>query len=100
VIVVSGIMEVAPADADRFSTLTRRLVDATRREPGCVDYRFAQSIERPGRFEVFEEWADQAALDAHVRAVHYRDWSRALKDVEVTQVSIVRYAATERTVLA
>jgi quinol monooxygenase YgiN len=99
-IVVSGLMEIAPGGAERFAEVTRELVDATRREPGCVEYRFAQSIEKAGRFEVFEEWADQAALDEHVRADHYRTWNRALKGIEVTRVSIVRYAATERTVLA
>ncbi|SEG91875.1 Quinol monooxygenase YgiN [Thermomonospora echinospora] len=99
-IVVSGFMEVAPDYADRFAACTRELVDATRREPGCVEYRFARSIEKAERFEVFEEFVDQAALDEHVRADHYRSWNRALKDIEVTQVSIVKYIATERTVLA
>jgi quinol monooxygenase YgiN len=100
VIVVSGVMEVAPAGADRFAALTRQLVDATRREPGCVEYRFAESIDRAGRFEVFEEFADQGAFDEHVRSDHYRAWGRALKELEVTRVSVVRYDAAERTVLA
>lgn len=99
-IIVSGLMEIAPADLDRFTALTRELVEATRREPGCVEYRFAQSIEKAERFEVFEEFVDQAALDEHARADHYRGWGRALKDIDVTRVSIVRYVATERTVLA
>ncbi|MEU5994705.1 putative quinol monooxygenase [Spirillospora sp. NPDC047418] len=99
-IVVSGLMEVAPDCADQFAARTRELVDATRREPGCVEYRFARSIEKAERFEFFEEFADQAALDEHVRADHYRSWNRALKGMEVTRVSIVRYVATERTVLA
>ncbi|RAY16347.1 hypothetical protein DPM19_05565 [Actinomadura craniellae] len=99
-IVVSGFMEVAPDCADRFAERTRELVDATRREPGCVEYRFARSIEKAERFEVFEEFVDQAAFDEHARADHYRSWNRALKEFQVTRVSIVKYVATERTVLA
>ena len=101
-IVISGLMEVAPASADAFAALSLELVDATRREAGCVEYRFARSIESPGRFDIFEEFADQEAFDEHVRAEHYRAWNRSLKTegIEITRVSIVRYDATERTVLA
>ena len=101
-IVISGLMEVAPASADTFARLSRDLVDATLLEPGCVEYRFARSLDLPERFEIFEEFADQEAFDAHVRAEHYRAWSRALRSegVEIVRMSIVRYDATERTVLA
>lgn len=99
-IVISGLVEVAPHAVDDFAAISRELVEATRREPGCVDYRFARSIEVPERFEIFEEFVDQEAFEAHARADHYRAWGRALKGIEVTRMSITRYDATERTVLA
>jgi quinol monooxygenase YgiN len=99
VIVISGLMEVSETSADDFAAMSRDLVGATRREPGCTEYRFARSIENPQVFEIFEEFADQEAFDEHVRAEHYRSWNRALKGVEVVRVSITRYDATIRTVL-
>ncbi len=101
-IVISGLMEVAPASADAFARLSRDLVAATLLEPGCVEYRFARSLDDPDRFEIFEEFIDQDAFDAHVRAEHYRAWGRALRSegIEITRTSVVRYDATARTVLA
>ncbi len=99
-IVVSGLMEIAPAHVERFSELSRVLIEATRREPGCVRYSFAQSLDADGIFEIFEEFTDEAALGEHVKADHYRTWSRALKEIEVVRVSIVKYTAADRTVLA
>ncbi|GAA3516194.1 hypothetical protein GCM10022234_09190 [Aeromicrobium panaciterrae] len=98
-IVISGILEVAGHSADAFADLCRPLVEETRREPGCADYRFARSIDNSAVFEIFEEFADQEAMDHHVRADHYRSWSRALRDFEVISMSINRYDVTERTVL-
>jgi quinol monooxygenase YgiN len=92
-------MEIGTESVETFAELSRALTEATRREPGCQGYTFAQSIEEPGRFEIFEEWVDDAALDEHTRAEHYKVWGRGLKDVEVRGVSIVRYAVSERTVL-
>jgi quinol monooxygenase YgiN len=36
-----------------------------RKEAGCNQFEFYQSIERPDFFILHEEWADEAALDAH-----------------------------------
>ena len=38
---------------------------AIREEPGCIQFEFYQSVDRPDCFILHEEWADEAALDAH-----------------------------------
>lgn len=38
---------------------------ATRREPGCLQYLRAQSVEYPEHFLLLELWRDQAVYDAH-----------------------------------
>jgi quinol monooxygenase YgiN len=98
-IVISGAMTIGTGSVDAFRALSRDLVEATLREAGCAAYTFAESISTPGRFEIFEEFTDEAALAEHTGADHYRQWSRALKDVEVLDVSIVRYDVSARTVL-
>jgi quinol monooxygenase YgiN len=100
VIVISGVMEIPSESVDRFTEISRDLCAATVQEPGCAAYTFARSIVDPERFEIFEEWADQDALDAHTRADHYRAWGRALRELSVRRMSIVRYDTTERSVLA
>lgn len=98
-IVISGAMELGAGSVETFAELSRVLCEATRTEPGCRAYTFAQSIETPGRFEIFEEWDDQAAIDEHTRTDHYRVWGRALRELEVLGMSIVSYAVSDRTVL-
>ena len=38
---------------------------AIREEPGCIQFEFYQSVDRPDFFILHEEWADESALDAH-----------------------------------
>ena len=36
---------------------------AIREEPGCIQFEFYQSVDRPDFFILHEEWADESALD-------------------------------------
>ena len=45
--------------------LFRTLTEHTRAEPGCRMYLAHRSTTDPRRFFLYEQYADQAALDAH-----------------------------------
>jgi quinol monooxygenase YgiN len=47
-------------------------------EPGCIDYRFWQSVDDPSSFLLLEQWEDQAALDAHMAAPQLAEFAAAL----------------------
>ncbi|QIG43727.1 antibiotic biosynthesis monooxygenase [Nocardioides anomalus] len=98
-IVVSGSMRIGQDSLEAFRDVSRVLVEETLREPGCAAYSFAEDVCEPGRFLIFEEFADDAALEEHVRAEHYRTWGRALRDLEVLEVAVAKYDASGRTVL-
>jgi len=38
-----------------------------RKEPGCTQFEFYQSVEHPDMFILHEEWENEDALDAHRR---------------------------------
>jgi quinol monooxygenase YgiN len=46
--------------------LLQSLVDPTRREEGCLRYELLQGVTDPADFVMAEEWASEAALDAHL----------------------------------
>lgn len=46
--------------------------EVARNEPGCRLYRLFKSPEEPGRYVFMEEYADQAAVDAHRASDHFR----------------------------
>jgi len=49
----------------------RKMQQHTRREPGCRLYVGHQSTEDPRRFCFYEQYDDQAALDAHRAAPYF-----------------------------
>lgn len=53
--------------ADPDAALPELVADeqATRREPGCLQYLRAQSVEYPEHFLLLELWQDQVVYDAH-----------------------------------
>jgi quinol monooxygenase YgiN len=51
--------------------LLREMVDKTRNEPGCMQYIAHQSTENPLNFALYEQYIDEAALQAHRESPHF-----------------------------
>lgn len=67
-----------PADGlDAARPVMRRMVDASRKEEGCVEYGYAQDVFDPDVIQVRELWTDQAALDRHFASPHIAEWRAA-----------------------
>jgi|SRR5690348_4414585 quinol monooxygenase YgiN len=49
----------------------RKLTELTRAEPGNLFYQVHRSIENPRRFFTYEQYVDQAALEAHRSSPHF-----------------------------
>lgn len=56
---------------DEAVELFKHLAPATRAEPGCRMYLVHRSTSEPRRFFLYEQYDDQAALDAHRAAPHF-----------------------------
>ena len=52
----------------------RKLQDATRLEPGCIAYYAQRSKENPRHYLIYEQYKDQAALDAHRATSHFKEY--------------------------
>jgi len=52
----------------------RKMQQHTRKEPGCHLYVGHQSLEDPLLFCFYEQYDDQAALDAHRAAPYFADY--------------------------
>ena len=66
-IIIEVVFDAAAGKREEFIGLMRRTMEATRREKGCVLYRFAADIETAGRFVLTEIWETEDALKAHFR---------------------------------
>jgi quinol monooxygenase YgiN len=71
------------------------LIAPTRAEAGCIDYDLHQSQSDPAVFVFYENWASQAALDAHARTPHLQAYLKRIPDIaegapEITKWTRVR----------
>lgn len=53
---------------------------SVRDEPGCFRFDILQNSEDPNRFHLYEVYQDEAALDAHRNAPHYKKWRETVQD--------------------
>jgi quinol monooxygenase YgiN len=64
-----------PGTESRAIDLFGKLTAATRSEPGCRLYQVHRSTADPSRFFIYEQYDDQAALDAHRAAPHFAEYA-------------------------
>jgi len=55
-----------------FTTLTRE----SRQEPGCLMYQVHRHKTEPRRFLIYEQYKDDAALEAHRSTPHFMKYAR------------------------
>lgn len=71
VLTVVARIRAAAGRGDALAALLREQVAAVRRaEPGCLVYRPHRSTSDPELFVFYEQYADEAAWDAHRAAPH------------------------------
>ena len=98
-IVVSGTLNLNPEKAQRALEVTGDLVAETLKESGNVTYEYWQDPADAGRWRVFEEWQDAAALDAHLTTPHMTAFMVAAGELEISAVDISRYEVSEKSKL-
>jgi quinol monooxygenase YgiN len=54
--------------------LFRKLTPASRAEPGCRFYQAHRSPTEPRRFFIYEQYRDEAALEAHRKSPHFEEY--------------------------
>jgi quinol monooxygenase YgiN len=98
-ILIQGYIKVSADKVSHLKELAAPLIAATRQEPGCIAYVFAEDIGEPGLIHIAERWADEAALAAHNKTPHLAAFMGAMPTLGVTGVRIARYDASGETVL-
>jgi quinol monooxygenase YgiN len=74
VLIVTAVNKLRPGRKQDFIDAAREVILATRAEPGNLRYQLFASTENEDELMYYEEWRDQAALDAHMRSPHILAW--------------------------
>lgn len=71
-VIVGGTFEVDPESREAFIEGRQASMTTSRAEPGCLEYVLGADPVDPGRVVLFERWASQEHLDAHIAALQAR----------------------------
>ena len=75
---------------DDVVSLAAPLIEATRREAGCISYDLYQKPDAPDTLVFVETWESREALEAHFHAPHIRDFIAATSGLKAeSRVEIV-----------
>ena len=58
------------------AALFAKLTEESRKEPGCVMYQVHRHRTEPRRFLIYEQYRDDAAIEAHRSAPHFLQYAR------------------------
>ena len=98
-IIVLGKVEVEPEDRQAFVQSARKVEAATRLEPGCFTYSFAQDLSNPDLFWLSESWADLVSLNAHGQTPHIMTFRAEIGPQKIRSFVAKRYEASGEFVL-
>lgn len=96
-LIVSGTIEIDPAQHDAAVALFAPLVEATLAEEGNITYGFWADPADPGRFRVYEEWASPEALGLHMGTDHMATFLVGMGGLGVTGTEITQHTVSEST---
>lgn len=58
-----------------------KMLEPTRREEGCIEYRLHQDTDNPALFLFYENWQSRACLERHVGSPHFRAYVAAVAEL-------------------
>jgi quinol monooxygenase YgiN len=79
-IIVAGTLRVPPDRMAALRPAAEAVISATRAEPGCVVYSFAEDLLHLGLIRIYEIWNNREDLAAHGRAPHMSPWRQAVSE--------------------
>jgi quinol monooxygenase YgiN len=80
-LILAGTIRIAPERLAELRPHLRAQVEATRAEPGCLDYALTEDTLDPGLIRVYEHFLDEDALAFHRASPHMAAWRAACADL-------------------
>ena len=70
--VVTATWKARAGQEEIVLSLLRQVAAASRQEPGCLLFWTHRSVDEPGRFFLYEQYASEAAFREHAASEHVR----------------------------
>ena len=94
--VVSAHWRAKEGKEDRLAELIGELAPPSRAEPGSLFYQAQRSVDDPRLFYLYEQYADEAAYQAHMDSEHF---TRLVKEEAIPELLETRERAFYTTII-
>ncbi|WP_296738870.1 putative quinol monooxygenase [Mesorhizobium sp.] len=85
-----------PADKlEQAKPAMERMISASRAEPGCLAYSYAQDVLDAGLIHVSEAWLDRPSLEAHFKSAHIAAWRANWAELGIGDRNLMLYETCE-----
>ncbi|MBO9714048.1 putative quinol monooxygenase [Sphingomonas sp.] len=88
---IVGSFRVPPEAMDAARPAMAKMIAASRAEPGCAQYGYAEDVLEPGLFHVTERWRDRDSLSGHFTAPHLVEWRAEWRRLGFTERQLTLY---------
>lgn len=90
-IIISGTVDMPAKNVAPALKEAEPLIAGALKEKGCQDYDWCPDPRNPGRIRVFERWASEADLHAHLNDKWYFDMRDCLGKYGITGAETLKY---------
>jgi len=95
VIVLHATFPIDPERREDALDLADHLVEESNREDGVVDYRAAVDVQDENRIRFFEQYEDEAAVEAHENSDHFQRFEEALPELLAGEPEVLRFEVSD-----
>lgn len=90
-IAVIGSFRIPAERLDEAQPMMRKVIEATRKEDGCITYSYSSDVLDTGLIRVSEFWDSREHLAAHFETAHMAIWAEERAGLNLTDRDIAIY---------
>ncbi len=94
-LLITGTIRLPSHRLDDAKPAMAAMIEASRAEPGCIEYSYAEDVLDPGLMHINELWDTRAHLQAHFRSDHIAAWRAHWADLEISGRNLKLYEVGE-----
>lgn len=94
-IVLHATFPIDPERREDALDLADHLVEESNREDGVIDYRAAVDVQDENRIRFFEQYEDEAAVEAHENSDHFQRFEEALPELLAGEPEVLRFEVSD-----
>ena len=94
-LLIIGTVRLPAGRLDAARPAMASMIEASRAEPGCLEYSYAQDVLDPGLIHVKERWKDRMALAEHFKSAHIAGWRASWSSLGIGERNLSLYEVGE-----